>query len=351
MDYKELELKLGAKRASTKEEEEKIGNSNFIIVDIEPKSTKKKEITIDRTKIPPYYVFITWDIHYGCNYDCTYCNTPKSYQPLDMWTFRDRKKVAYPGVKKWVDIWKDIRARYGSCEIHITGGEPFVYPDFIELMKELANIHTLEIITNLALNVDDIINNVTPDRLRIGTTFHPEFADLNEFLEKHKKLRAHGFETWSNYVLYPPILEKVPQYKVRFDELHIPFNMQPYLGFYKDKEYPMNYTEEELSFLKKCYKDDDIVNRKTIEWKTSQPKRDMKNYNCRMGQMYAKIYPNGDAYRCCANKVAKIGNLIEGTFELENEALPCDGEHCFCWRCMIEGEDDKWKQHWVIPKK
>lgn len=343
--------KLGGRKAMTKEEEEEIGQSHFIIVDIPQRPFKKKEITIDRKKIPPYYVFFTWDIHYACNYRCTYCNTPKHDQPMDMWKERDRKKVVYPGLSRWIEVWQEIYERYGSSEIHITGGEPFIYPSFIELITTLSKIHTLEIITNLALDVNDVIKNVTPDRVRIGTTFHPEFANLNEFIEKHNILRAHGFETWANYVLYPPILGKVAEYKSKFDELGIPFNMQPYLGFYREKEYPMGYSDEELSFLRECYQDDDIVNKKTIEWKTNQPKRNMKGKPCRMGQMYAKIYPTGEAYRCCASDVLRIGNLIEGTFELLNEPLPCESEHCFCWRCMLMDNEEGWKQHWVIPHK
>lgn len=347
----DAESRLWGKKAFTEEEEKEVGRSNYIIVDIATRQPIIRKSAIDRQKIAPHYVFFTWDIHYACNYRCTYCNTPKPAQPLEMWKERNRKKVAYPGLETWIKVWKDIYERYGSSEIHITGGEPFIYPNFIELIKELSKIHTLEIITNLAFNVYSIINNMTPDRLRLGTTFHPEFTDVHEFLEKHKILRKHGFETWSNYVLYPPLLEMTAKYKSEFDKFGIPFNMQPYLGFYKGKEYPMGYSSEELLLLKDCYREDDIVNKKTIEWKTSAPKRNMRDKPCRMGQMYAKIYPTGDVYRCCANEVSGLGNLIDGTFELIEEALPCESEHCFCWRCMLECEEKNWGQHWVIPKK
>jgi len=210
-------------------------------------------------------------------------------------------------------------------------------------------MHTLEIITNLSLNVNDIIAAVTADRVRIGTTFHPEFADLKEFLAKHLILRGHGFETWANYVAYPPQLERMAEYKKEFDNLGIPFNIQPFMGHFQEREYPKDYTKEELAYLKGCYDSEDVVNKKTVEWKTGSEQKNTKGKPCRMGQMYAKIYPIGDAYRCCANKAKKIGNLIDGTFELLGEPLPCENEHCFCWRCMLEGEEDNWSQHWVIP--
>jgi MoaA/NifB/PqqE/SkfB family radical SAM enzyme len=351
MQKEMLNAKNCTQKITADEKENQTGSKGFILVEPVKKNIQKKAITIDRSKIPPYYVFITWDIHYACNYDCTYCNTPKPYQPLDMWEFRSRKEVAYPGISRLLEIWNDIYNLYGSCEIHITGGEPFVYPDFIKLMTELAKVHTLEIITNLSVDVSKIINNVAPDRVRIGTTFHPEFADLDEFIAKHKELGKHGFETWANYVLYPPIIKDASGYKAKFDKLGIPLNLQPMLGFHNGKEYPMAYTDEEIAGLKECYGDDDIVNRKTIEWKTAQPKRDMRGRKCRMGQMYAKVYPNGNAYACCAKGAPYIGNLFDGTFELTNEPEECTAEHCHCWRCMLVDREDNWKQHWVIPHK
>lgn len=305
---------------------------------------------IDRSAIAPKRVFLTWDIHYGCNYNCSYCNTPKPWNPPGSWD-RDRDKVVYLDADKWLKIWEDIYKRYGSCEIHITGGEPFTYPSFLELITGLCRIHTLEIITNLSLNVNDIINSVTPDRVRIGTTFHPEFADLNEFLKKHIILRKHGFETWSNYVAYPPQMEKMSDFKREFDRLGISFNIQPFMGNFQEREYPRGYTDAELSYLKSCYPNDDIVNTKTVEWKTGTAYKNTEGKPCRMGQMYAKIYPLGDAYRCCANGTQKLGNLIEGSFELLNEALPCESKQCFCWRCMLVENEESWSQHWIIPEK
>ena len=314
-----------------------------------PKPSEDKK-TIDRKSIPPNYVFITWDIHYGCNYNCMYCNTPKPWDPPGKWD-RDRDKVVYPGIDKWIKIWEDIYKKYGSCEIHITGGEPFIYPSFMELIMHLSKIHTLEIITNLAWEPDYFVKNLSPERVRIGTSFHPEFANLKEFLNKHMILREYGFETWANYVAHPTIMDKMGEYKPEFDKAGVSFNIQPYLGWYQDREYPAGYTDLELGYLKNCYDNEDIVNKKTVEWKTAQPKRNMNGRPCRMGQMYAKVYPIGDAYRCCAQGTAKIGNLIDGTFELTNEPLPCDGQHCYCWRCMVAGDECNWAQHWVIPHK
>jgi MoaA/NifB/PqqE/SkfB family radical SAM enzyme len=336
---------IDAKELTEAKTDEQVHLQISSVIELKPVVIKKE---VSRNRIPPHRGFLTWDIHYACNYNCSYCNTPKPWNPPGSWD-KDRDKVVYPGVDKWLKTWRDIYRKYGSCEIHITGGEPFTYPSFIELITHLSQIHTLEIITNLASDVNEIVKSVAPNRVRIGTTFHPEFVGLKEFLGKHVILRKNGFETWANYVAYPPQLEKMADYKKEFDKLRISFNIQPFMGHFQEREYPKGYTDSELSYLKECYTDNDIVNKKTIEWKTGTEYKNTKGKLCRMGQMYAKIYPVGDAYRCCGNPSRKIGNLVEGTFELLDEALPCECEQCHCWRCMLAGEEESWSQHWVIP--
>ena len=315
-----------------------------------PVVIKHREIAVDRSNISPYRVFYTWDIHYACNYRCSYCNTPKPNDQPSSWD-KDRMKIVYPPFDTLNSIWEDIYNRYGTGEIQITGGEPFIYPNFFELIKKLSKIYTLEVFTNLSFDADKLIKTIASDRLRIGSSFHPSFADINKFTNKIRLLKKHGFEVWVNYVAYPPILKEMFDYKVQINDAGASFNIQPYMGVYENRKYPSDYRESELSYFKKCYNDEDIVNKKTIEWKTEAKQRKMKGKLCRMGQMYAKIFPVGDVYRCCGNGSSKLGNIFDGTFELLNDAMPCECEHCFCWRCMLEDEEKNWGQHWVVPQK
>jgi len=84
---------------------------------------------------PPYCVFFSWYLNNECNYKCIYC------KPQDI-------KTAFISVDKWIEIWDGIYAQYGSGHIHISGGEPFIYPNFIELITLISKKHTLEFSTN-----------------------------------------------------------------------------------------------------------------------------------------------------------------------------------------------------------
>lgn len=296
-----------------------------------------------KTAIAPHRVFFTWDVHYRCNYKCSYCNAQKPEQ-------EDFIEARYLRVDKWVEIWSEIYNKYGSCEIQLTGGEPFIYPGIIDLITQLSKIHTLEFSTNLSWDVEPFLKNIAPDRARVGVSFHPEFADFNLFLDKALKLKNSGFEVWVNYVAHPSILEGMPEYKCAVENSGMHFSILPFTGVFKNRSYPEGYLDSERQIMDTEDKVN-IVNKKTMLWKVGEQKNATKGKLCRMGQMYAKIHPNGQAYRCCGMGSSTLGNLVDGTFELLDEPLSCECGQCPCWRCMLVGKEDGWSSHWLIPKR
>ncbi len=65
-------------------------------------------------------MYFTWKLHYRCNFRCPYC------------PYFDRR-ISEGSLSKedWVNSWN----------IKITGGEPFLYPSFVELITELPPEH------------------------------------------------------------------------------------------------------------------------------------------------------------------------------------------------------------------
>jgi MoaA/NifB/PqqE/SkfB family radical SAM enzyme len=288
----------------------------------------------------PHRVFITWDTHYRCNYKCSYCNANKD----------NTIEARYPRLDKMIGIWKDIYNKYGPCEIHLAGGEPFVYPYIFELITQLSKIHTLEFSTNLYWDPEVFIANVSPERARIGVSFHPEHAEFGPFLAKALKLKNSGFEVWMNYVGYPPILAEMPKYKAEVEKTGMHFSILPFNGNFEGRVFPDGYSEAEKNILY-CDIQADLVNKKTMDWKAGEEQNSTRGRSCRMGQMYAKIHANGEAYRCCGINAKKLGNLFDGTLELLKDPAPCDCEKCPCWKCMLVGKEEHWSEHWVIPHK
>ena len=70
---------------------------------------------------------------------------------------------------------------------------------------------------------------------------------------------------------------------------------------------------------------------------------------CEMGQMYARIYPNGNTYRCCSSDGnTYLGNLFDRNVTLLEKPEKCyDMDNCRCWRCMVPGEESRWLHTWL----
>jgi MoaA/NifB/PqqE/SkfB family radical SAM enzyme len=300
----------------------------------------------------PEICFYTWDIQYECNYRCSYCFFNDNWEA-------DKKKNRFPGIDKLKEQWDDIYKKYGTGHIHITGGEPFAYPDFMELVEHLIRDFTVEFDTNLSFDADKFMARIGPDKVKFAASFHPQFTDVDTFLNKALALKKAGYDIGVNYVAFPEQIQRMKEYKDRFAAVSIAFNVMPFRGKYKNMEYPDAYSEDERKLICECdprtgggmmkaYSSDKNGDKK----EPPKPANPHLGKPCRMGQMYTKIHPNGNAFRCClAKEDGLLGNIIDNTFKFYEEAKPCAHDKCPCWVAMIVNEEQNWSFHWVTPSK
>jgi hypothetical protein len=71
-----------------------------------------------------------------------------------------------------------------------------------------------------------------------------------------------------------------------------------------------------------------------------------------MGQMYAKILPDGRVARCCALDknglpLGLLGHITDLNLRLLDEPLACEADNCPCFKSMLVGyEEEKWLPLW-----
>lgn len=289
--------------------------------------------------------FFTWDIHYKCNYYCTYCFLHFEPETANI-------EAVYLSPERWIKIWEDIYKRHGPCQIAVTGGEPFTYPHFIDLISELQKLHTFEFSTNLSWDIDEFISKVRPERVIINSSYHPEYINLEDFTSKLWLLKKNNYQLSITVVAYPPFLNDILGYKAKFTSEGFSLNIFPYRGPYQGKKYPEGYTDLEKDLLKKLGMSvESERNKKLYETWVDKKEAQAQEPVCRMGQQYAKIIPDGEAYRCCA-AVHKdwgcLGNIINGSFNLNLEPSAClqHSQNCVCFRAMLVGEEERWLKHW-----
>ena len=275
-------------------------------------------------------ISFSWDLHYACNYRCPYCWWDGKWQEL-------AKLNRYLSVKEWVKYWGNIYSRYGRVAIEILGGEPSIYPNFAELIKEVSSMHSIRITTNLSADVEYFINQIDSSKVKVSPTFHPLFADFDSFVKKAQLLKENGFTDNINYLAYPPQIKQIPYYKKRFNQKGLSVSVMTFWGKYRGVTYPNGYTEEERGVISAH------LGKRAGEEFQLTPKKMPKARLCRAGQRYAVIQADGNVIRCGGSDLNEtIGNFFDENFKLLDHPLPCKAEYCKCneW-AFLKLEDGK----------
>lgn len=263
-------------------------------------------------------VRFTWNIHWSCNYRCTYCFFDGHWGEYG-------KRNAYKTVDEWLAQWKRVHELYGRAYLTINGGEPFAYPNFIELIRRVSEIHwPINITTNTSLHLDEFVEKIDPEKVSVSVSFHPQYHALAPFIERLKWLRAKGFRGCNNFVAYPRDLHLLNSVIAEFAAAGESVKVIPFVGEYEGKHYPDAYTAEQKQAIG--------MGEAWLEQKRP------KNRICTAGNKSALLLPDGNVTRCGQiGDRAIFANFFAPDFELMREPQPCDVDFCPC---------DEWK---VIP--
>lgn len=300
-----------------------------------------------RQDTPPYRACITWLINNKCNYHCMYClnnfEEPPGFRAL--------------APDDWFLIWQEIYDKYGTVSIQVTGGEPTIYPNCFEILDNIGRMHYIDLQTNLSWDPQEFIAKVATGSVsRIGGSFHPQYTEFGPFLEKIIMLKEAGYKHVEiNFVAYPPLLDTVETYLNMSREKQVQFSVLSFQGEYEGKKYPESYSDAEKAILKRLNMSSGESAEAMADWDVEKKKTGAVEEAecplrvCRMGQMYTWIKPDGEAMRCCKSSTV-LGNIIDRTFNLMDEASPCSIKNCICWRNMTVGEETRWIERWPGTK-
>ena len=224
---------------------------------------------------------IAWDIWLYCNYDCKFCSSKTSIVPKEIIS---KEKI--------IDVWKKVYDKYGRCKIYITGGEPFLYPDFYEIICNLLKFHDLHITTNLSFDITDFINLQTDKKnIFINATFHPFYQTIQDFINKILMLKNNGYSVSVTYMSDDMQMTEAVNYKNIFVQENIGFSIVE-----ANCKTTMN----------------DIVRDFLINGFIKHSKDNLKcneKQFCNAGYEYLIINDLGDIFICSRNK-DKIGNVF-----------------------------------------
>ncbi|MBD3179739.1 MAG: radical SAM protein [Candidatus Latescibacteria bacterium] len=278
--------------------------------------------------------FVNWFITEKCNFSCEYCSivNPRGFRKA---LHRFKRVVKSPSPRKF-DIYEeldDILARFEESGMRFTfgftGGEPFVYPRFREICARIIQHDDFMIAldTNLAIgDMDRFIETVPPEKVEyIFASTHILERErvgggLDSFLDRVRLLEESGYSVDVNYVMYPPLFDRVNDDYQRCLDRGVRLSIKPFKGVFEGKKYPGSYTGAERDIIRSLRHDSAGEEIGPRSW---------FGMYCGAGRNLIRVLSNGDVVRC-AGDFNLLGNIFTG-FRLYESPRPCIAGVCPCY--------------------
>lgn len=261
------------------------------------------------------YYWMTWLITKACNFSCDYC-----YQRRFKRTSKQNPYSA--DMAQW---FNDTERNW---IVYISGGEPFLYPGFVQLCHSLTRNHILCVNTNLSTtNVPEFGKTIEPSRvLFIYASVHiiereKRDPDLHTFLNNFLFLSKNHFNIVAAYVAYPPLFTRMEKDVLMLRSLGInPLYVKPFRGYYKGRPYPESYSEAEKKLIYSLGIDSD---------QDQILRCDHKYFGrvCNAGKTSFHMDPLGNIKRC-ARSARILGKMFYKDLALDNATRPCPFPSC-----------------------
>jgi len=273
-----------------------------------------------------------------CNFRCTYCFSSPATLGAKVRTYATSNQ------------WREgFDATGKTWLIHITGGEPSIYPGFVELCKQLAVHHYLSINSNLSHHsIDDFVEKIDPGRVHfVHASVHYEERQKRKgvgiFIDRIHKLHKAKFNVLVSVVMTPKAVETFPVVFKYFDSHGVPLIPKVMRGKFKGKVYPAAYSNGEKTIILEYLIEAQQKHAKVIEKMAEPPTIDMfsdsrflnssmdyKGKMCGSGFNFVVILPDGTVRRCQSKR--RLGNILLKNVVLMNAPKPCDTSYCpyFC---------------------
>ena len=218
--------------------------------------------------------------------------------------------------QEWVDSFNRLKPGI----IDITGGEPFLNKNLIDIVNGLEA--RVAITTNLSQPILEFAQKVSPEKVFSMTlSYHPTQASITQeaFVGKVLLLANRGFNVTINFVAYPEQIYLIPAVKGLFEGMGIRFHVDPYA---EDNQLRFKYSERENRFLSQFVTTDRAFRVNDVA----------RLVTCSGGRDYIQVDPDGFAYRCMTMNLRKespIGNILDKTFKLNDTDEICyTGDLC-----------------------
>ncbi|HYO92065.1 MAG TPA: radical SAM protein [Pyrinomonadaceae bacterium] len=260
---------------------------------------------------------VTWNINTTCNYRCSYC----TQRFLD-----DRKRWLRDGPA----FLKSFARLDGRWEVKLSGGEPFLHPNLLEIVEGLRELgHRVSVVTNFSATRERLraFLDAAGDALHVfSASLHLEYVcdadELNAFLHKAVWLQEQlpaGASLNVTTVATRANIPRLESLAEQFMESGLRFKVQPEKY---DREV-IEYTEEEKNLILRLGGHNGL----------GEVAPSFKGRPCWAGARSFTLDDKGNAWRCYPARRYRaqyLGNFLDETFKLARGPSACLYDYCNC---------------------
>ncbi len=285
-----------------------------------------------------YDVEADWNLLYTCNFRCNYCFFPPK--------ILGSKLQIHADPDGWARAFESTQRTW---LLHITGGEPTIYPRFTELCARLSERHILSINSNLSHPaIEGLVDSVDPGRVHfINAALHVEErlkrGGLDLFVARVNQLRQAGFSVMASLVMTPERIADFTDFEEIFASHGLALHPKVLRGQHAGLVFPEAYSLGDRVLLRQY-----IARAAAYDAAGSHPMgeaatidlfteaslvdgpRDYTGQLCASGSRFVRIEPDGSVFRCGTTE--PLGNLLDGTLSLLPSPRACNTNYCpyFC---------------------
>lgn len=285
-----------------------------------------------------YDVEADWNLLYTCNFRCNYCFFPPQ--------ILGSKLQIHSDPDGWARAFESTQRTW---LLHITGGEPTIYPRFPELCARLSERHFLSINSNLShSSIEGLIDLVDPGRIHfINAALHVEErlkrGGFDLFMAWVKRLRQAGFSVMASLVMTPERIVDFPEFEEIFASHGLALHPKVLRGQHAGRAFPESYSRGDRVMLHQfiaraaafaAFEFQPMGEAATIDLFTEASlvdgRKDYTGQLCASGSRFVRIEPEGSVFRCGTTEL--LGNLLKKTLRLLPSPRVCDTRYCpyFC---------------------
>ncbi|SDB08781.1 Radical SAM superfamily enzyme, MoaA/NifB/PqqE/SkfB family [Desulfonatronum thiosulfatophilum] len=267
---------------------------------------------------------LMWNMTRKCNFRCSYCYYPHDASPVtDVLPVEPVLKLLDENPVQYSEIGGVTDQRDRSWVVGLTGGEPLLYPGFIDICQALTRNHYIGLDSNLSISsrVRDFVEKIDPSRVSyVYASLHIEERErvkgVDSFISNVVLFLQKGFNIIVNCVLHPTLVDRFPEMLDYFARQGVSIVPRPFKGEHAGKRYPEAYGPE----VRAIFAGHPQAGAKMVY--------NFKEVPCYGGMAFTRMEPDGTILRCSGDKT-QLGN-VRDSVHLHSRPLPCRVSKCPC---------------------